>query len=156
MDSLLQPLEGFLIGAIPTIILFLLLWALYRALVHVPLKRVLQERYDRTEGALARARADIASAESKTHQYEVKIRDAKLAIFKAQEQQRKQLTAARDAAIAEARSASQKMVRESTAALDKELGNARARLEQQGDALANVVVRTVLRPVAVAPAGGRS
>lgn len=156
MDELLKALEGFLIGSIPTIVLFLVLWAAYRALVHQPLKRVLQERYDRTEGALVRARADIASAEAKTHQYEVKIRDAKLAIFKAQEERRKQLTASRDAAIAEARSQSHQMVRESGDSLQKELAAAQGRLEQQSDALAGEIIRSILRPVAAAPMGGRA
>src|ERR1051326_6861381 len=96
MEALLQALEGFLIGSIPTIVIFLLLWGIYNAVVYKPLKRIRQERYDRTEGAVARARADIAAAEAKTHEYEVKIRDAKLSIFKAQEDQRKQLAAARD------------------------------------------------------------
>ena len=156
MEALLKALEGFLVGSIPTIVLFLLLWAIYNALVYKPLRRVLKERYDRTEGALIRARADIASAEAKTHQYEVKIRDAKLAIFKAQEERRKQLAAAREAAIAEARAQNQKMVRESGEALQKELAGARARLEQQADALASEVVRSILRPVAAAPMGGRA
>jgi F-type H+-transporting ATPase subunit b len=156
MEALLQALEGFLIGSIPTIVIFLLLWAIYNALVYKPLKRIRKERYDRTEGAVARARADIATAEAKTHQYEVKIRDAKLAIFKAQEEQRKQLAAARDAAIAEARAQSQQMVRESGDALQKELAAARVRLEQQADALAAEVIRSILRPVAAAPMGGRA
>ena len=156
MDELLKALEGFLIGSIPTIVLFLLLWAAYRSLVHGPLKRVLKERYDRTEGALVRARADIASAEAKTHQYEVKIRDAKLAIFKAQEERRKQLTAARDAAIAETRTQSHQMVHENREALQKELAAARSRLEQQSDALAGEIIRSILRPVAAAPMGGRA
>ena len=156
MEALLQALKGFLIGSIPTIVVFLLLWAIYNALVYKPLKRVRKERYDRTEGAVARARADIAAAEAKTHEYEAKIRDAKLAIFKAQEEQRKQLAAARDAAIAEARTQSQQMVRESGDAVQKELAAARGRLEQQADALAAEVIRSILRPVAAAPMGGRA
>ena len=156
MEALLQALKGFLIGSIPTIVIFLLLWAIYNALVYKPLKRVRKERYDRTEGAVARARADIAAAEAKTHEYEAKIRDAKLAIFKAQEEQRKQLAAARDAAIAEARTQSQQMVRESGDAVQKELAAARGRLEQQADALAAEVIRSILRPVAAAPMGGRA
>jgi F-type H+-transporting ATPase subunit b len=156
MEALLQALEGFLIGSIPTIVIFLLLWAIYNAVVYKPLKRIRQERYDRTEGAVARARADIAAAEAKTHEYEVKIRDAKLSIFKAQEDQRKQLAAARDAAIAEARTQSQQMVREGGDAVQKELATARARLEQEADALAAEVIRSIMRPVAAAPMGGRA
>ena len=156
MDTVLQPVARLIVGSIPTVVIFFLLWITYNFLVHRPLKRVLKERYDRTEGALVRARADIASVEAKTHQYEVKIRDAKLAIFKAQEERRKQLTAARDAAVAEARAQSQQMVRQSSEALQKELAAARTRLEQQSDALAGEIIRSILRPVAAAPMGGRA
>src|SRR5690349_11647001 len=136
MQELLQALEGFLIGSIPTIILFLLLWFLYAVLVHRPLRRALQERYDRTQGAMARARADIATADARTSEYEQKLRDAKLAIFKEQESRRKQLVAQRDTAIAEARTQAQELVRKNREELEKQLSMSRAQLDQQADVLA--------------------
>ena len=156
MDGLLQSLEGLFIGAIPTMIFFLLLWAAYNSLVYKPLKRVLQQRYERTEGALVRARADIAAAEAKSHEYESKLRDAKLAIFKAQELRRQQLAAQRDQLIAEARTQAQMQVRDARAVLEKELEQNKATLQQQSGQLAEQVIRAVLRPVAAAPVGGRS
>jgi F0F1-type ATP synthase membrane subunit b/b' len=156
MNDLLQPLEGFLIGAIPTIILFLLLWFLYRILVHDPLKGVLDERRELTEGALARAKANISKAEEKTHDYEQKIQQAKLAVFKAQEERRKQLAAQREEALGEARSKAQELVRANRQAIEKQLAETRQSLDRQGETLAAEVIRAVLKPVAAAPAGGRS
>lgn len=154
MQELLQALEGFLIGSIPTIILFLLLWFLYAVLVHRPLRQALKERYERTEGAMARARSDIAAADARTHEYEQKLRHAKLVIFKEQEARRKQLAASRDAAIAEARTQAQDLVRKNREELEKQLSTSRAQLDQQADALAAEVIRTVLRPVAAEAGGG--
>jgi|SRR5579872_2494751 len=156
MDGLLQSLEGLFIGAIPTMIFFLLLWGAYNALVHKPLKRVLQERYDRTEGAIALARANISAADAKSQEYESKLRDAKLAIFKAQESRRQELAVQRDQMIAEVRTQAQTQVRDARANLEKDLEQSKAALQQQSGPLADQVIRAVLRPVAAAPVGGRS
>ena len=118
MEALLQSLENFFLGAVPTVILFLLLYAVYRVLVHVPLRKVLAERQNLTEGTQAKAKADIAAAAAKTSEYEGKLRDARMSVFKAQEQRRQHLLQVRDAAIAEARERTHKMVMEARASLE--------------------------------------
>src|SRR6185437_14247345 len=55
---------------VPTIIYMLLLWGAYATLVHRPLMRVLKERHDKTEGAIEKARADVAAAAARTADYE--------------------------------------------------------------------------------------
>ena len=64
MDQTLQQLGELLLGAVPTVILLALLYALYTAIVHKPLQRVLAERRSKTEGAVEKSRADIAAAEA--------------------------------------------------------------------------------------------
>ena len=63
MDETLRQLGGLLLGSIPTIIFFVLLYAIYTVLVHKPLVRVLAERRSKTEGAIEQARKAIALAE---------------------------------------------------------------------------------------------
>jgi len=155
-QALLQALEGFLIGAIPTIIFIFLLFLAYQSLVHKPLQKILKERYERTEGAVAKAQADIAAAAAKTAEYEQRLREARVAIFKVQEARRQKLTESREAALHEARARAQQMVKEARSVLEKEVAEAKARLEQEVEALAAEVIRTVLKPVAAAPVGGRS
>jgi len=155
MEALLQSLESFFLGAVPTVILFLLLYAVYRLLVHVPLRKVLAERQTLTEGTLAKAKADIAAAAAKTSDYEQNLRDARISIFKAQEQRKQQLLQVRDAAIAEARERTHKMVSEARASLDKEMAQSQTRLQADAESLAADVMRSVLKPVA-AVVGGRS
>jgi F-type H+-transporting ATPase subunit b len=153
-NALLKSLANFFLDAIPTAIFFLLLYAAYRFILHNPLKKVLAERYERTQGAMAKAKADIAAAHSKTQEYEQKLREARMAIFKAQESRRQQLTEIRETALGEARNRAQALVKDARASLEKDAAQARAQLQQQAEALANEVVRMVLRPLAAAPSGG--
>src|SRR6202030_4366362 len=69
MDETLRQIGELLLGSIPTIIFFLLLYGLYVALVYKPMGKILAERRARTEGAIEKARADVATAEARTAEY---------------------------------------------------------------------------------------
>ena len=100
MDPLLRQVGDLLLGAVPTAVIFLLLYAIYSSLVGNPLRRLLDERRERTEGAVLKASADIAAAEAKTQDYEQRLREARLVIFKAQEVRRQAAQKARAEAVA--------------------------------------------------------
>jgi F-type H+-transporting ATPase subunit b len=110
MDETLRQLGGLLLGSIPTIFFMVALYAAYTALVHRPLTRILAERRSKTEGAMEKARADIAAAEARTADYEQRLREARAALFKAQEARRQQALAARSAAVTQARARAQQQV----------------------------------------------
>ena len=74
----LKQVGELLLGAIPTIVILLLLYAIYNLLVRRPLMRILDERRERTEGVVLKARADVAAAEAKTQDYEERLREARL------------------------------------------------------------------------------
>ncbi len=154
MEETLRQEGGLLLGSIPTIILFVLLYAAYRVIVHNRLMQVLGERRARTEGAIEKARADVAAADSKTAEYEQRIREAKLALYKAQEQRRQQALERRGKLIAEARSAADAQVRTAKQTLEQDVAAARGRLQGEAETLAAEVIRTILKPVSV-PAAGR-
>lgn len=157
MDASLQKALGeLLLNAVPTIILFGILLGSYRLLVHNPLSRVLAERHEKTEGAVAKAKADITAAEAKTADYEQRLREARLAVFKAQEERRKKVLEVRAEAIAEARKRAQAQVVAARKSIDVEAQTAKAGLQQQSDNLAAEVIRAVLKPGATQPlpAGG--
>ncbi len=156
MDPLLRQVGDLLLGAVPTATLFLLLYALYSALVGKPLKSVLEQRRDRTEGAVLKARADIAAAEAKTEEYENRLREARLVVFKAQDGRRQAAQKARAAAVAEARERAQQQIREARAAMEKDMVEARESLQSEADRLATEIIRTVLKPAGVASAVGQS
>lgn len=156
MDETLRQVGNLLLGSVPTIIFFLILFGLYTVIVHRPLMRVLSERRARTQGAIEKAKADIASAEARTAEYEQKLRDARLALFKAQEARRSQAAQARAAVIAEARKNAHAQVEQARAALENDKAAAKTSLQAEAGRLAQEIIRTVLEPaMATTPAGGR-
>jgi F-type H+-transporting ATPase subunit b len=146
MDQTLRQLGELLLGSVPTVILLALLYALYAAIVHKPLRRVLMERRARTEGAVEKSRADIAAAEARTKEYEQKLREARGAVFRAQEVRRQAALQARGNAVNEARSKAQAQVQAAKQAIEADRVAAQAGLEKETAALAQEIVRRVLQP----------
>jgi F-type H+-transporting ATPase subunit b len=150
MEQTLRQLGGLLLGAVPTVIAMGTLYVLYRVLVHRPLTRVLAERRSRTEGAMEKARADIAAAEARTAEYEQRLREARAAIFKSLEARRQQAMQARADAVAKARLKAQEQVTQMRANIEKDKHEALSRLQAEAGRLASEIVRVILQPV-VAP-----
>jgi F-type H+-transporting ATPase subunit b len=156
MDETLRQIGELLLGSVPTIIFFLLLFGLYTVLVHKPLMRVLSERHARTQGAIQKAKSDIATAEARTAEYEQKLRDARLSLFKAQEARRAQAAKTRAAALDEAREKAKAQIEQARAAIENDKATARSSLEAEAGRLASEIIRAVLEPaMAQAPVGGR-
>jgi len=155
MDQTLRQVGELLLGSIPTIIFMVLLYGLYSGLVHKPLTKVLAERRSRTEGAVERARADIAAAEARTAEYEQRLREARMAVFKAQEARRQQALKTRSDAVAQARSQAQAQVEQARAVMEKDKLAAQESLRAESGKLAAEIMRIVLQPgTASAPTGG--
>jgi F-type H+-transporting ATPase subunit b len=148
MDETLKQLGGLLLGSIPTVIFVVLVYVCYAALVHKPLTKVLAQRHERTEGAVAKAKADVAAAEARTAEYEQRLREARVAVFKAQEAKRQQASQLRASAVAEARSRAQARIEQERAGLANEQKNAERHLQAESQRLAAEIVDRVLRPVA--------
>ncbi len=150
MDETLRQLGGLLLGSVPTIILLALLYALYTTIVHKPLRRVLDERRSKTEGAVEKSRADIAAAEARTTEYEQRLREARAVLFRAQEARRKAAQDSRAAAMHEARIQAQAQVQAAKADIEKDREAAQAGLQGQVQALAAEIMRRVLQPAGAA------
>jgi F-type H+-transporting ATPase subunit b len=146
MDQTLRQLGELLLGAVPTVILLALLYVLYTVIVHKPLRRVLEERRSKTEGAVEKSRADIAAAEARTSEYEQRLREARAIVFRAQEARRKAALDARTAALNEARSKAQAQVQAAKADIQKDADAARAGLQSEAQSLATEIMRRVLEP----------
>jgi F-type H+-transporting ATPase subunit b len=146
MDKTLQQLGELLLGAVPTVILLALLYALYTAIVHKPLQRALAERRSKTEGAVEKSRADIAAAEARTSEYEQKLREARAAVFRAQEARRQAALQARTNALNEARSKAQVQVQAAKADIERDRAAAEQALPAESAALAQEIARRVLQP----------
>jgi F-type H+-transporting ATPase subunit b len=144
MNETLNQLGGLLLGAVPTIFLFLLLVILYRFLVYGPLTKVLNERRARTDGAMDQAHAAAAAAAAKTQEYEALLRAARARIFQARQKKQEQWNRERDSAIAEAHEAARRQLEQAKAALEVETASAHRTLEGSIDELAAEILRTIL------------
>jgi F-type H+-transporting ATPase subunit b len=148
MDQTLRQLGELLLGAVPTVILLATLYILYTFIVHRPLTAVLAERRNRTEGAMEKARADIAAAEARTADYEQRLREARQKLFKSQETRRQQATQSRTQAVTQARTRAQDQVKQARAAMEEDKQQAMSKLQSDAARLATDIVRTVMRPMA--------
>ena len=146
MDETLRQLGELLLGAVPTVIMVALLYALYTGIVHKPLARVLTERRGKTEGAVERSKADIAAADARTAEYEQKLREARAAVFRAQEAKRQAAVQARTNAVNEARNKAQTQIQAAKADIERDRAAAEKSLQAEAATLAQEVVRRVLEP----------
>ncbi|HLZ39544.1 MAG TPA: ATP synthase F0 subunit B [Candidatus Sulfotelmatobacter sp.] len=150
MDQTLNQLGELLLGSVPTVILVGLLYALYTMIVHKPLRRVLEERRSKTEGAVEKSKADIAAADARTSEYEQRLREARAAVFRAQEAKRQAALQARNEAVKEARNRALTQVQGAKASIENDRAAAEKGLQAEAEALALEIVRRVLQPVGVA------
>ena len=144
MQEIIQQVGSFLLGAVPTMILFVVLVIAYQILVQGPLTATLNERRARTTGAIEDAQKAIEKAEARAAEYDLKLRQARSEVYKAREQRVKQWTAERDAALETARKSSQQKVMEARQVLEQEAAQARKSIEAFAGELASQVVRAVL------------
>lgn len=146
MDQTLHQLGELLLGSVPTVILVALLYALYTSIVHGPLRRVLDERRSKTEGAVEKSKADIAAADARTSEYEQKLREARAAVFRAQEAKRQAALQARSTAVAAARERAQAQVQAAKAGIEHDRAAAEQGLQGDAAALAQEIIRRILQP----------
>ena len=144
MQEIIQQLEGFFVGAVPTMLLFIVLVLAYQFLVQGPLTETLKQRRALTIGALEDAQKAIEKAEASAAEYAAKLRQARAEVYKAREQRVKQWTSERDAALDVARKAAGQKVAQARVELEAEAEQARKSIESSAGELASQVVRAIL------------
>jgi F-type H+-transporting ATPase subunit b len=144
MQEIIQQVEAYLAGAIPTAVLFLVLVMAYQFLVQGPLTEALKQRRAHTEGAIEDAQKAIARAEARAAEYAARLRQARAEVYTAREQRVKQWNAERDAALEAARKVAGLKVAQARAELEAEAAAARQSIQASAGALASQVAQAVL------------
>jgi F-type H+-transporting ATPase subunit b len=144
MQEIIQQIGTLLLGAVPTILLFIVLVTAYQLLVQGPLTAMLKVRRSRTDGAIEDAHKAIAQAEARAAEYAAKLRHARAEIFKIREQRIKQWNAERDAALDITRTAAKLKASQAKAELEAEAAQAMQTIQGSAAELANQVVRAIL------------
>lgn len=144
MEEILTQLGTLLLGAVPTVLLFIVMVIAYQMLVQGPLTKTLKERRARTEGAVEDAHKAIERAEARAAEYSNKLRQARAEIYKMREQRIKHWNSERDAALESARKSASVKVGQAKAAIQAEVNQAREAIQASSGDLANQVVLAVL------------
>ena len=144
MDIILHALGGILLRAIPTFLMVVFLHFYLKSIFFKPLEKVLQRRYEATEGARKLAQQSLEEAAAKAAQYEESLRAAQGEIYLAQEQLHRQIQEREAAAIAEARAASDASVETAKAALAADMVDLKNQLAAQSDVLAGQIEESIL------------
>ena len=142
--EILQQLGGLVLGSVPTMILFVLLVVLYDAIVRRPLERTLAERRARTTGAVEQAMGAIAAAEAETQMYEDELRAARAEVLAGRDRLLQQWNAERDAALGQARSASQDRIRMAREQIEESAAVARQQIESATEMLSDQILGAIL------------
>lgn len=150
MGLLAKQLGGLVLGSVPTMILFLITVAAYRLLVHVPLRKVLRERYARTQGAIENAAAAVAAAEAKTSEYEQRMRAARAAIFHERHERLHKVHVEAEQVLMDAQAAAQERVATAVIGIEESAAAARLQLDSLIASLTADVLRSIL-PAGSAP-----
>lgn len=140
----IQALGGILLKAIPTVILLIILHFYLKAVLFGPLDRVARKRRELTEGARKLAEDSLAAATRKADEYEAKLREARAAVYKQQEEIRKRWLEEQAQQVAEARMRSEAAVKTSREAIAQDAAAARKSLQDASAAVADEIVAAVL------------
>ena len=145
MESTLHALGGILLRATPTFFLVFLLTFYLKKVFFQPLEKVLQQRYEATEGSRKLAEQTVERASAKAAEYEAAMRTARAEIYKAREQSFKELQERRAADTAAARERAGELAREAKASLAADVEVAKVALAANVGSLAGQSADSLLR-----------
>jgi F-type H+-transporting ATPase subunit b len=143
MDATLHALGEILLKAVPTVLLVVVLHFYLKYVFFKPLKKVLEERYNATEGARKLAAETLERAKAKAEDYENRLRAARTEVYQAQERHYRELQERHAAQMAEARQNARKMLRTAQEQIGREVEQAKASLATESDALAARIAEAV-------------
>jgi F-type H+-transporting ATPase subunit b len=134
-----------MLKALPTFLLVVALNFYLKYIFFKPLEKVLQRRYDATEGARKLAVEALDRAAAKTEQFEAALRAARSEVYQAQEQAHRQLADRQAAELLAARQHAEELVREAQRQLAADAEVLKRELAAGSDALANEIADSILR-----------
>ena len=143
------------LGAVPTVIIFLLFYLFLRWAFFSPIQKAMAERKALIEGARAEAAKVEAEARQELDTYNQTLKSALAKIYEEQERARQAVLDERSKLLRAMRTRSQEEVTEAKKKIAAELDAARAEVERQTPALADEIARAILKRPSPAPAGVR-
>jgi len=144
MEQTLHALGEILLKAVPTFVLVLLLYVYLTRMFFRPLEKVLQQRYEATEGARKRADDSLAKAAAKTEEYEAALSAARGEVYQELSQLRRQLQDERAATLEQARHEAEAQIGQAKTELEQQVAQLKQSLAGESDVLATQIANSVL------------
>lgn len=144
MEETLRALGELLLKALPTLFLVLLLHFYLKWMFFRPLEKVLDARYEATQGARQQAEAAMEQARIKTAEFETALRNARTEIYREQEEIRKKWRQEQAAGVSAARESARNQVRSARTAIAADAAATRLSLGAESEILADQIVRSIL------------
>jgi F-type H+-transporting ATPase subunit b len=155
MGDTFHQLGQLFIQTIPTVVLVFFLFIILDRILFRPLTGVMKQREELTVGALVRAREQMATAETKTKEYEAAFQSARQEIYRQREIDRHTNLEQRDAALRKTREQAEVLIREAQAALTAEVARAKAELDAACQPLAEEISESLVGPETTPGGQGR-
>ncbi len=148
--QMLGALGRLFLGAVPTVLIFLLLHFYLRAVLYRPLRRTLEERHRRSAGLIKAARVRLGEAEGLLAQIESKLRAARLEGYRRVAERRQAALAERGGLLEEARHQAKAEVQAVVEQLGREAQAGREKIQAARQELAEEVLVRLLGHAAAA------
>lgn len=143
--AILHQLEILFLDAMPTVVVFLLFYAFMRWAFFSPLQKTMKERAARIEGARAEAAEVEAEAKHELDTYHEALRRARSEIYSRQEAARQEALENRAKLLKAMRARAEEDVAAAKKRIAEDFNAALAQVESQTPALAQDIVRAILK-----------
>ena len=141
------------LGAVPTVLILIVLYFILKSLFFKPLLAVMAEREKRTIGAQRAAESAQARAAEKVKQYQEALKQARAKVYAEQEEARKKLLDERAALLKASRNLAASEVSAGKEKVAKEVAAAKRELETGAPQLSTEIAKRVME--AASPSGAR-
>ncbi len=139
MEQIFITLQGIIVRALPTFFIVILLHWYLKKVLFQPMDRVLEERRQKTLGAVKQSEDALTGVQAKLAEYEKALGDARAKIFHEQELNHKKLADQQAASLASAKESASARVAAAKAELAAEMNSAKASLQAESDRLADAI-----------------
>jgi F-type H+-transporting ATPase subunit b len=145
MEATLHALGEILLRAIPTFVLLILLHFYLKAVFFRPMRKILHQRYEASEGARIMAAKSLEQASAKAAEYEAALRKDRGEVYEAHERMNKELQEQHESELRTARKQAEAAVEHAKADLAREVESAKDSLSRESELLANQIAEAILR-----------
>jgi F0F1-type ATP synthase membrane subunit b/b' len=153
MDTLIA-LGRILLNAVPTFLLFWMLYFFVDRTFTRPLQQTLQKRRDSTEGLRRTAETRLRAAEERAAEYQQTLRAGMAEIYRQQEQERQNALEQRAESVRQARQQAAERIAHARHELQRDAAEAQRLLREQSEQMAAWITRAVLEPASSASGAG--